>query len=167
MSSRYYKYSYATNVSRPYKQQGNQGQNQATPPTRPEDKGKTLAQRVADCKARVQTHIVRVNADTTIPATVKTAMLQKLAQKAAECSTPHGLGKEENDKEHKDVDNIRKGQGQLVRQITPGALRKNPTVLESLIKAIQDFFKNIQNRPEVVDRFLAKYPPAPITAPTT
>lgn len=150
-------------VSRPYKQQGT-----PKPPanSNASDLGKTLAQRIAACKARVQAHITRVNADTNIPATVKTAMIQRLTAKLAECSTPHGLGKEENDKEHKDVENIRKGQGQLVRQVTPGALRKNPNVIQSLIDAIWAFFKNIENRPAPVDRFMAKYP-QPTTPPAT
>ena len=138
-------------VSRPYKQQGKP------------DSMKTPAERIAACKLRVDEHIRRVNANTEIPVAQKTAMVTKLQEKLLACSTPHGLDKEEKDKAHKDVDDdgkggIRQGQGQLVKQVTPGALRKNPNVLASLIEAIYAFFQNIQNRPAPVDRFMAKYP---------
>lgn len=58
----------------------------------------------------------------------------------------------------KDEGGERQGQGQLVSQVTPGKLRKNPTVLDSLIKSIWDFFASITNRPQPVDDFMAKYP---------
>lgn len=140
-------------VSRPYKT--NSANDAAT---------KTMEQRIAACKTRVTEHIKRVNANNSIPDAQQTAIVKKLQEKLLDCSTAHGLQKEENDKSHKDIDSD--GKGGLVRQVTPGALRKNPNVLQSLIDAIWAFFKNMENRPEVVDRFMAKYP-QPTTPPAT
>jgi hypothetical protein len=146
--------------SRPYKKPGSQGNgNQGTQTA--DDLRKTPQARIDACKSRVQQHINRVNSDASIPAAVKTEMIKRLQAKLIACSTPKGVDDEEKDKNHNDVENLRKGQGKLVSQITPGKLRKNPDVLQSLIQAIYDFFKNITNRPEPVDRFLAKYPPQP------
>ena len=143
------------NVSRPYKTKSSNDQ-----------ANKTFPERVAACKARVDAHIRRVNANNDIPIAQKAAMVKKLQEKLIDCSNPNGLQKEENDKTHKDVDDdgkggLRQGQGQLVKQVTPGALRKNPNPIQSLIDAIYAFFQNITNRPAPVDRFMAKYPPQP------
>lgn len=128
--------------SRPYKQKT--------------DGAKTPAERVAACKSRVAAHITRINAHTNIPAEQKTAIITRLNAKLVACSTPHGLDKEEKDKGHSDADPH--GYGRLVRQVTPGALRKNPNPIQALIDAIWAFFGGRQNIPEPVEDFMAKYP---------
>lgn len=128
------------------------------------DKAKTPAERVAACQARIRDHIARVNAQTNIPAAEKTAIIAKLNAKLADCTTPHGLDKEEKDKNHKDADP--RGHGRLVSQITPGKLKQNPNILASLLQQIIDFFRGKQNIPTPVENVLKNYPQPPYSGTT-
>lgn len=147
------------NVSRPYKTPGSQGQGQT-----PSDKAKTPAERVAACQQRVNAHIARINTHPNIPTAEKTAIIAKLNAKLVDCATPHGLDKEEKDKNHTDANP--KGYGRLVSQVTPGKLKQNPNILAELLQKIFDFFKNIANPPTPIQRVMSQYPAPPYTTGT-